>query len=223
MTDLAHLLDDARAIQPEVVALRRAIHEEPELGLELPATRAKVLAALEGLPLELDLHERTSGVVATLRGARPGRRVLLRGDMDALPMPEDTGLPFASRVDGRMHACGHDAHTAMLAGAARVLCERRNELAGEVVFMFQPGEEGFAGAKVMLEEGLPEADGAFALHITPLVPCGVVGTRPGPIPGLRRFLLDRGAGQGRACVHAARLRRPGARRLRDRGRALRPS
>ena len=117
MKELAPILDAARAAQPEVIDLRRQIHQEPELGLDLPATRQKVLAALEGLPLELELHERTSGVVARLVGGRPGPTVLLRGDMDALPMPEDTDLPFRSRRDGAMHACGHDSQVAMLAGA----------------------------------------------------------------------------------------------------------
>ena len=174
------LLKAAREVQPEVVDLRRRIHAEPELGLELPATREKVLASLDGLPLDIVLHEKTSGIAATLRGGRPGSKVLLRGDMDALPMSEDTDLPFRSTKQGVMHACGHDAHTAMLAGAARLLAERRDSLAGEVVFMFQPGEEGFAGARTMIEEGVLEGcEAAFALHITPLLPPGSIGTRAG--------------------------------------------
>ena len=181
MRDLAPLLAAARKLQPEVVALRRAIHQEPELGLENPATRAKLLAQLEGLPLEIALHRKSSGVVATLRGARPGRRILLRADTDALPMPEDNDLAFRSRHKGAMHACGHDSHTAMLAGAARLLCAQRDAIAGEIVFMFQPGEEGFAGAQVMLDEGMPQADAAFAIHITPLIPSGMIGTRSGAL------------------------------------------
>jgi hippurate hydrolase len=181
MRDLSNLLEAARKLQPEVTALRRAIHQEPELGLENPATRAKLLALLDGLPLELALHHKSSGVVATLRGARPGRRILLRADTDALPMPEDNDLAFRSQRPGAMHACGHDSHTAMLAGAARLLSARRDALAGEIVFMFQPGEEGFAGAQVMLDEGMPAADGAFAIHITPLLPSGTIGTRPGAL------------------------------------------
>jgi hippurate hydrolase len=181
MRDLAPLLEAAKKLQPEVTALRRAIHQEPELGLENPATRARVLAQLGGLPLEINTHSKSSGVVATLRGARPGRRILLRADTDALPMPEDNDLPFRSQRPGAMHACGHDAHTAMLAGAARLLCAQRDSIDGEVVFVFQPGEEGFAGAQVMLDEGLPEADGAFAIHITPLLPSGMIGSRPGAL------------------------------------------
>ena len=98
--------------------------------------------------------------MARLRGARPGPTILLRADMDALPMPEETGLPFASEVAGAMHACGHDAHTAMLVGAARLLARRRESLAGSVLFMFQPGEEGYHGARVMIEEGLARRSGA---------------------------------------------------------------
>jgi hippurate hydrolase len=180
MTLQNELLKAAREIQPDLIALRRLIHSEPELGLSLPATREKVLAGLEGLPLDIVLHEKTSGIVATLRGSRPGRKVLLRGDMDALPMPEDTDLPFRSTNEGAMHACGHDAHTAMLVGAARLLSAQRESLEGEVVFMFQPGEEGFHGARFMIEEGVLEGcDAAFALHITPLLAPGLIATRAG--------------------------------------------
>ena len=177
----AEFLDSAKRIQPRLVDLRRRIHEEPELGLDLPETRSKVLSELEDLDLEIQLHERSSGIIAVLRGARPGGRVLLRGDMDALPMPEDTDLSFRSKLSNRMHACGHDAHTSMLAGAARILAERRDALSGEIVFMFQPGEEGYGGAKVMLAEGMPDIDAAFAMHISPLIPMGMVGTKPGAI------------------------------------------
>lgn len=179
----SHLLDAARAISGEVVALRRAIHAEPELGLHTPRTSAKVRAALADLPLTWREGPSTTGLVATLQGGRPGRHVLLRGDMDALPMPEDTGLDFASQVPGAMHACGHDAHTAMLAGAARVLAGRQAELAGTVSFMFQPGEEGHHGARFMLEDGLidPLPDAAFALHVMPNARHGLVAGRAGPL------------------------------------------
>jgi len=183
----ADLLEQARGLAPRIVALRRAIHAEPELGLETPLTLAKVRAELAGLPLEWREGRACTGAVATLKGAKPGPAVLLRGDMDALPMPEETGLEFASTVPGRMHACGHDTHTAMLAGAARLLCDRQAELAGEVRFMFQPGEEGFHGARFMLEEGLlgdgerPLPDAAFALHIMPNAPHGVLASRAGTL------------------------------------------
>jgi amidohydrolase len=180
----AHLLDAARSISGEIVALRRAIHAEPELGLHTPRTSAKVRAALADLPLTWREGPSTTGLVATLvGGAGPGRHVLLRGDMDALPMPEETGLDFASQVPGAMHACGHDAHTAMLAGAARVLAARQAELKGTVSFMFQPGEEGHHGARFMLDDGLidPLPDAAFALHVMPNARHGLVAGRAGPL------------------------------------------
>jgi len=168
---------------PDAVTLRRAIHAEPELGLDLPKTTAKVKAALAGLPLELREGPSTSGIIAILKGPANGRTVLLRGDMDALPLTEDTGLPFSSRHEGAMHACGHDTHVAMLAGAARALCEHRDRLTGSVMFMFQPGEEGHHGARFMLEDGLidPLPDAAFALHISPNMPAGVIASRGGAL------------------------------------------
>jgi amidohydrolase len=177
------LLDSARSLSERIVTLRRAIHAEPELGLQTPKTLAKVRTALAHLPLEWREGGSTTGAVATLKGARPGRRVLLRGDMDALPMDEHTGLEFASTIPGRMHACGHDTHTAMLAGAAELLCARREELAGEVQFMFQPGEEGFHGARHMLDDGLidPLPEAAFALHIMPNARHGAVAGRAGAL------------------------------------------
>lgn len=177
-------IEAAQQVQPDTIALRRAIHAEPELGLQTPKTMAKVRAALGGLPLEWKTGKATTGAVAVLRGAKPGRTVLLRGDMDALPMPEDTGLPFRSMVANTMHACGHDTHTAMLASAARILSGRRESLAGTVLFMFQPGEEGHHGARFMIEDGLlasPAPDAAFALHIYPNAPAGVFGSKPGPL------------------------------------------
>ncbi|HQS68950.1 MAG: amidohydrolase [Novosphingobium sp. 28-62-57] len=178
------LLEQARGHADAIIALRRAIHAEPELGLHTPKTRDKVRAALAHLPLEWREGPSTTGLVATLKGrAGTGRRVLLRGDMDALPMTEQTGLDFSSTIPGAMHACGHDTHTAMLAGAAEVLCARADSLAGEVQFMFQPGEEGFHGARFMLDDGLidPLPDAAFALHIMPNSPHGLVAGRTGAL------------------------------------------
>jgi amidohydrolase len=180
----SEILDDARSILGDAIELRRRIHRHPERGLTLPRTQAAVLEALDGLGLELQTGQRTTSVVARLRGAQPGRTILLRADMDALPMPEETGLPFASEVEGAMHACGHDAHTAMLVGAARLLSRRRESLAGSVLFMFQPGEEGYHGARIMIEEGLlagPEApSAAFALHVTDRMTAGSIAARRGP-------------------------------------------
>ncbi|HMB32987.1 MAG TPA: M20 family metallopeptidase [Methylomirabilota bacterium] len=182
---ISTLLTEAHELQPDVVRLRRAIHRQPELGLHLPHTQAAVLQALDGLGLSIRKGERLTSVVAILEGARPGPSIVLRADMDALPVREETGLDYASRIDGVMHACGHDAHVAMLVGAARLLAGRREQLSGRVVFMFQPGEEGYHGARHMLEEGLGIPGGApsaaFALHGGSRHPAGVVATRPGPI------------------------------------------
>jgi amidohydrolase len=179
--------DEAAAMAGEIAELRHAIHREPEIGLDLPKTQAKVLAALDGLPLEISTGEGLTSVTAVLRGGRPGPAVLLRGDMDALPVTEETHLPYASVIPGAMHACGHDLHTAMLAGAARLLSARRADLSGTVIFMFQPGEEGYAGAREMISEGVLAAAGerpvaAYALHVTSnRLPCGVFSTRGGPM------------------------------------------
>jgi amidohydrolase len=183
----AGLRDEAAAISSELTGLRRAIHAEPEVGLDLPATQRKVIDALRGLPLEITLGRELSSVTAVLRGGRPGPAVLLRADMDALPLTERSGVPYASTVPGAMHACGHDLHTTMLVGAARLLSARREELAGAVVLMFQPGEEAGGGARIMIEEGVLDAAGsrpvaAYALHVTSaLLPLGLVASRAGTL------------------------------------------
>ncbi|MES2754216.1 MAG: M20 family metallopeptidase [Pseudomonadota bacterium] len=184
----------------DVVALRRAIHADPEIGLDCARTTAKIKAALAGLPLDYREGPSTSGLIAILRGGNSnGRTVLLRGDMDALPMTEETGLAFASQTPGRMHACGHDAHTAMLVGAAKALCARRERLSGTIVFMFQPGEEGYHGARHMIADGLlsdPKPEAAFALHILPTVAAGTFVGRAGPMMAstdtLRATITGRG-------------------------------
>lgn len=183
MTD--HTLLDAQALLPDVIALRRELHRMPEIGLELPRSQGRLLRALHGLPLEVRRGSSVGSVTAVLEGGRPGPTMLLRADMDGLPLHEDTGLEFASEIDGAMHACGHDTHVAMLVGAARLLSARREELAGRVLFMFQPGEEGYHGARFMLEEGLLEAagevSGAFAIHIGTRYRSGTVHIRRGPL------------------------------------------
>ena len=180
-----NFIREAQDLLPKAIELRRRIHKHPELGNELPQTRAAILEALQDLDLEVHLSNSTSGIVAILRGASEGPAIILRGDMDALPMPEDTGLEFASEIEGRMHACGHDAHTAMLATAARLLTAHRERLNGSVRFMFQPGEEAPGGAEPMLNEGLLDIDGrpdaAFALHIFPNLRSGLIATRPGAL------------------------------------------
>lgn len=192
------LLTAARALQPRTVALRRDLHRHPEIGLELPRTRDAVLSELADLPLTVRRGRSCDSVVAVLEGDRPGPTVLLRADMDALPLPEDTGLDFASEADGVMHACGHDTHTAMLASAVRLLAERRDLLAGRVLLAFQPGEEGFHGARHMISDGLLD-DGpelAFALHVSSTVPAGELHHRPGPIMAAADVLRVRVTGRG---------------------------
>ena len=196
--DQVPVRDEAAKLAGEIAELRHSIHREPEIGLDLPKTQAKVLDALDGLPLEISTGRGLSSVTAVLRGQgqgglggwHPSKQspvVLLRGDMDALPVTEETGLPYASAVPGAMHACGHDLHTAMLAGAARLLSARQADLPGTVIFMFQPGEEGYAGARHMINEGVLDAAGqrpvaAYALHVTAnKLPCGMFSTRPGPM------------------------------------------
>ncbi|WP_428632189.1 M20 metallopeptidase family protein [Sphingopyxis sp.] len=174
---------EAETLLDDLVDLRRAIHREPELGLQNPKTLAKIKDALAGLPLEFREGPSTTGLVAILRGPANGRTVLLRGDMDALPLVEDTGLDFTSETTGAMHACGHDTHVAMLVGAAKLLCAARDRLPGTVMFMFQPGEEGHHGARFMLDDGIidPLPDAAFALHIMPNAPHGIFAGRAGAL------------------------------------------
>ncbi len=190
--ELDTLRDGAHDLLDDMVALRRTLHQWPEIGNDLPVTRENVLEALHGLPLDVTLHETTSGIAALLDGGEPGPTVLLRGDMDALPLTEATGLDFTSKSDGSMHACGHDTHTSMLVGAARLLSAQRADIAGRVLFMFQPGEEGNHGARFMLDEGLldlparPDGSespvtGAFAVHITSALPTGWLSCRGGSI------------------------------------------
>ncbi|MGW4999754.1 M20 metallopeptidase family protein [Streptomyces hydrogenans] len=203
---------DALAHADTLIPLRHDLHRAPELGLDLPLTQRRVLDALAGLPLEITLGERLSSVTAVLRGGRPGPAVLLRGDMDALPVQEDTGVPYGSELLGRMHACGHDLHTAGLVGAARLLAARRDELPGDVVFMFQPGEEGMGGAGLMIEEGVLDAAGsrvvaAYALHVTStLLPTGYAAVRPGPMLAASDSVTVtvRGAGGHGSSPHSAK-------------------
>ncbi len=200
----------------------------PSSGLDLPLTTAAVLDGLHGLDVDIARGPSTSGLIVSLHGTKPGsqtgRTILLRGDMDALPMPEETGLDFASEFAGRMHACGHDAHTAMLVQAVHLLHRHRDELAGTVKFMFQPGEEGYGGARLMIEDGLidadPKPDAAFALHIWPNSrPARSSASRADA--GLGRYLDDQGQGPRRSRLDAASRRRPDPGRVRDRAGAAR--
>ena len=179
----------AQAILADVIEIRRRLHRRPEIGLQLPGTQAVIAEELRRLGLEPRLGGTTTSVTAIIEGGKPGPTTLLRADMDALPLQEDTGLDFASEIQGVMHACGHDTHVAMLLGAARLLVERRADLRGRVLLMFQTGEEGWHGARFMLDEGLldegPHGAGgvsrAVALHISTRYASGVVALRPGPM------------------------------------------
>lgn len=194
--------ESARDMRDDLIQLRHSLHTTPELGLHLPRTQEKVLAALDGLPLEVTTGTSLSSVTAVLRGGRPGPAVLLRGDMDALPVAEKNDLPYVSQLPGQMHACGHDLHTAMLAGAARLLSARREELAGDVIFMFQPGEEGHEGAKHMIAEGVLDAAGArpvaaYGMHVvSAMLPPGLFASRPGPIMAAADTFLVTVKGRG---------------------------
>jgi amidohydrolase len=202
---MSSLLEQAHALGPDLITLRRELHRAPELDRHLPLTQAAVLAALDGLPLEVSTGEGLSSVTAVLRGGAhdgSGPVVLLRGDMDALPLQEETGLEYASQHDGRMHACGHDLHVAALVGAARLLSARRADLAGDVVLMWQPAEETTAGARVMIEEGLLDVagrrvDAAYALHVLAAGrPLGTWTSRAGAIWGASDEFVVRVVGRG---------------------------
>ncbi|WP_285727912.1 M20 metallopeptidase family protein [Psychromicrobium xiongbiense] len=217
------LIDAARDVQDQLIQWRHAFHQEPEIGLDLPRTQEKVLNALDGLDLEVSTGTDTTSVTAVLRGIAgtggstadgAGERpaVLLRADMDGLPVQERTGVGYTSRVDGAMHACGHDLHTSMLLGAATLLADSRHRLAGDVVFMFQPGEEGYDGASVMVREGVLEAagrrvDAAFGMHVfSSMEPHGRFVTKPGVMMSASDGLLVTvlGAGGHGSAPHAAK-------------------
>lgn len=182
---MSFFLDSAMKIQDELAALRHDIHRHPEIGLDLPKTQAKILAALDGLGLEITTGKALSSVTAVLRGKSSDKTVLLRADMDALPVTELADIPFKSEVEGVMHACGHDLHVSMLVGAAKLLTAHKDQLNGDVVFMFQPGEEGFDGAGHMIKEGVltasgRKADATYGIHVMSAgIPNGSFTTKPG--------------------------------------------
>jgi hippurate hydrolase len=209
---MMNVTEKADSLGGDLAELRHALHREPEVGLDLPGTQQRVLGALSDLPLEITTGSTLTSVTGVLRGGRPGPAVLLRGDMDALQIEEKTGVPYRSRTDDAMHACGHDLHTAMLVGAAHLLAQARDELAGSVVFMFQPGEEACDGAGHMIAEGVLDAAGArpvaaYALHVMSSGwPHGTFTTRPGPMLAASDALgvTVRGAGGHGAAPHLAR-------------------
>lgn len=196
----------AASIEPELVALRHELHRHPEVGLQLPWTQQRIIDELGKLPVEIIPGKLTTSVTAVLRGGASSGAgapsVLLRGDMDALPVQEETGLSYASEIPGAMHACGHDAHIAMTLGAAKLLSDNRAQLPGDVVFMFQPGEEGHDGAQFMLDEGVLDASGtrvsaAYALHVfSSRMPQGSFTLRPGAIMSASDTVRVRVRGRG---------------------------
>lgn len=202
MTVDAALSADAQELSRELTELRHRLHRHPEIGLDLPVTQETLLESLDGLGLELTVGQSLSSVTGVLRGGGQGPAVLLRADMDALPVTEASGVEFTSQVDGAMHACGHDLHMAMLVGAARLLSAHRDALAGDVVFMFQPGEEGWDGAGRMLAEGVLEAggrrvDSAYGMHVmSARYPSRAFGTRPGTLMAASDTLRVRVRGEG---------------------------
>jgi amidohydrolase len=184
MPNSQELLTQAQGFAQELVDLRRALHREPEFALELPKTQAKLLTAISGLG-EVTLGKGLSSIVLVIKGNNPGPTVLLRADMDALSVQEETGLDFAS-TNGFMHACGHDLHMASGVGAAKLIHANRDKLNGTVAIWFQPGEEGHHGADIMIEEGMLELTGerpiaAYGLHVFTGLPLGAITTKPGPL------------------------------------------
>ena len=184
MTISQELLTQATAMGPELIALRRALHQEPEFALQLPKTQQKILDAIQGLG-EITLGKNLTSIVLVIEGSKPGPTVLLRADRDALSIQEETGLGLAS-TSGCMRACGHDLHMASGVGAAKLLHQNRDKLAGKVAFWFQPGEEGHHGADVMIDEGMLDVTGerpvaAYGLHVFTDMPLGAIATKPGPM------------------------------------------
>ncbi|MGD8302798.1 MAG: amidohydrolase [Desulfobacterales bacterium] len=171
------------AISDEVIALRRDFHQYPELGDEEFQTAEKIADYLRNCDLAVQTGVNKTGVVGLLKGAEPGPTLLLRGDMDALPIKEECEVPYRSGVDGKMHACGHDGHMAMLLGVAKILSQQRDTLRGNVKFIFQPNEEN-GGALPMIEEGVldkPHVDACLGVHLWSPIETGKIAASPGPV------------------------------------------
>ncbi|MGI6642600.1 MAG: M20 metallopeptidase family protein [Bacillota bacterium] len=180
-------VQQAKLIERDIVSWRREVHSYPELGMDTPRTHDFVVGILSSLGLEIRTHVGGTGAVGLLRGNGSSPKTFaIRADMDALPVTEETGLPFASQVPGRMHACGHDAHVAMALGAAAILSKTKSELPGNVKFVFQPGEEGSGGARIMIEDGAlenPRVDAIIGAHVGTLWPVktGAIGVKSGAL------------------------------------------
>ena len=191
------ILSKAEQLKQKLIDLRRDFHRHPELGLKEFNTAKKVEEVLQALSLETKLFVNGTGVRGFLKGTKPGKTIALRADMDALPIQEETALPYQSQNKGVMHACGHDAHTAMLLGAAMILSEKKGELKGNVVFIFQPAEEIGAGAKAMVEERILEGvDSVFGLHVYSMLPFGTLNYSPGALMAAGDFFDVKITGRG---------------------------
>jgi carboxypeptidase Ss1 len=195
-------LDEAKKIEDHIIKVRRRIHSNPELAFQERATAALVAGELKRIGVRVKTHVGGTGVVGTLEGGARGHVVALRADMDALPLQELSGVEFASKNEGVMHACGHDGHVAMLLGAARILADHRAELEGTVKFIFQPAEEAAedgGGANPMIEDGVlekPRVEYVFGLHLFTNFPSGAFALRPGPIMAASGVFRIRIVGRG---------------------------
>ncbi len=175
------ILESSKELEPYIIAMRRDFHKHPEIKFKEKRTSKIVKEELENLGYSIEPTAET-GIIATLEGGCKGKTVALRADMDALELQEENDVPYKSRIDGKMHACGHDAHTAMLLGAAKILSEIKDDIKGTVKLVFQPGEEGGAGAKKIIDEGkLEDVDAIFGIHIWAYIPSGTIATLPGPV------------------------------------------
>ncbi|WP_432663089.1 M20 family metallopeptidase [Wukongibacter baidiensis] len=180
------IFNEIRQINKKIISWRRELHKIPEIGLNLPNTMAYICSKLDSMGVEYRVHKKTSGIEGVLMGSEPGKTIALRADMDAIPIEEKTGLPYASN-NGNMHACGHDCHMAMLLGAIKVLNLNRDKIKGNIKFIFQPGEEGYCGAKEMINEGVlenPKVHAMIGLHVTNAlngVSNGKIGIGYGPL------------------------------------------
>lgn len=186
---------ECEKLQDYIVGLRRDLHRIPETGTDLPKTQAYICAELDRLGVSYTKNKGDSGIIGEIKGGKPGKTVLLRADIDALPIHEETGLPFASEHEGRMHACGHDTHAAMLIGALKVLNEHREALSGNVKFVFQTAEEISKGSQIAIKEGVMDGvDAVFGIHIGsilgPSLPSGTISVVPGCcMASFDRFVL----------------------------------
>ena len=197
MIQYENILQKTRGIREKIVDLRRDFHQHPEIALKEFNTAKKVEGILRGLGIKTKMMVKDTGVRGTLKGSLPGKTIALRADLDALPVQEETDLPYRSKNAGAMHACGHDAHTAMLLGAAMVLAQWEKQLTGNVVFIFQPAEETGGGAKPMIEEGVLEGvEGIFGLHVYVPMGFGTLGYKRGPFMAAGDFFDVKIMGKG---------------------------